>query len=277
MQGKHNSMIKKSVDVCMTVLLLFLMAYQVTGEVLHEWIGMGMTVLVIIHQILNRKWYGALFKGKYNPYRIVTTVINAILLLALGFTAVSGMSMSGHAVPFLYGMIKVSFARRMHLSMSHWTFVVMGLHLGFHIPAMTMKMKLSEKIKTVWSAVFCLVAGIGLFLFLKNDIPKYLFFRVPFAFLDYEKSGILVFLENILILIFWVYIGTECSGLCINSQKRSEYKKNPLLPVIFIMTSIILGLVLNMVSGGSGKQDFGGAGWNSSEDVSEWLELNGLK
>lgn len=82
MQGKHNSMIKKSVDVCMTVLLLFLMAYQVTGEVLHEWIGMGMTVLVIIHQILNRKWYGALFKGKYNPYRIVTTVINAILLLA---------------------------------------------------------------------------------------------------------------------------------------------------------------------------------------------------
>lgn len=95
--------------------------------------------------------------------------------------------------------------------------------------------------------------------------------------MDYEKSGILVFLENILILIFWVYIGTECSGLCINSQKRSEYKKNPLLPVIFIMTSIILGLVLNMVSGESSKQDFGGAGWNSSEDVSEWLELNGLK
>jgi len=43
------------------------MAYQVTGEVLHEWIGMGMTALVIIHQILNRKWYGAIFKGKYNP------------------------------------------------------------------------------------------------------------------------------------------------------------------------------------------------------------------
>jgi hypothetical protein len=43
------------------------MAYQVTGEVLHEWIGMGMTALVIIHQIFNRKWYGAIFKGKHNP------------------------------------------------------------------------------------------------------------------------------------------------------------------------------------------------------------------
>ena len=54
MQKKHNNnMIRRVIDVCMSVLLLFLMAYQVTGEVLHEWIGIGMTVLVIGHQILN--------------------------------------------------------------------------------------------------------------------------------------------------------------------------------------------------------------------------------
>lgn len=44
---------KKIVDIMMSVLLLFLMAYQVTGEVLHEWIGIFMTLLVVIHQILN--------------------------------------------------------------------------------------------------------------------------------------------------------------------------------------------------------------------------------
>ena len=58
---KRNIIIKRIVDAAMTVLLLCLMAYQVTGEALHEWIGMGMTGLVIIHQILNRKWYGAAF------------------------------------------------------------------------------------------------------------------------------------------------------------------------------------------------------------------------
>lgn len=63
-------MIRSIVDISMTGCLLFLMAYQVTGETLHEWIGIGMTVLVIVHQILNRKWYSAVFKGKYNPYRI---------------------------------------------------------------------------------------------------------------------------------------------------------------------------------------------------------------
>ena len=40
---KTNNMIKRIVDAAMTVLLLCLMAYQVTGEMAHEWIGMGMT------------------------------------------------------------------------------------------------------------------------------------------------------------------------------------------------------------------------------------------
>ena len=128
MQKKHNNnMIRRIVDVCMTMLLLFLMAYQVTGEVLHEWIGMGMTVLVIVHQILNRRWYSAVFKGKYNPYRIVTTAVIILLLLSFLMTALSGMSMSAHAVPFMYGMAPVSLARKMHLAMSHWSFVLVFL------------------------------------------------------------------------------------------------------------------------------------------------------
>lgn len=77
-KAKTNRIKKRIVDAVMTILLLFLMAYQVTGEMAHEWIGMGMTVLVIIHQILNRKWYGALLKGKYNPYRTVSTILNIL-------------------------------------------------------------------------------------------------------------------------------------------------------------------------------------------------------
>ena len=148
-RSKSTNRIRKIVDAAMTVLLLFLMAYQVTGETAHEWIGMGMTVLVIIHQILNRKWYSALFKGNYNPYRTATTTLNVLLLLCFVLTAFCGMSMSGHAVPFLYGMAPVSFARQMHLSMSHWAFVLMGLHLGMHIPAMTAGLKLNDKKKTL--------------------------------------------------------------------------------------------------------------------------------
>ena len=245
MQVKQNVMFKRIVDVCMTVLLLCLMAYQVTGEALHEWIGIGMTVLVIVHQILNRKWYGAILKGRDNAYRITTTVVNIALLLSFAMTAFCGMSMSGHALPFLYGMAKVSFSRRMHLSMSHWSFVLMGLHLGMHIPVMIARLKLTDKMKTILSVVFCLAAGVGLCLFIRSGMPDYLFFRVPFAFLDYEKAGVLVFLENVLMLLFWAFIGTEAAVLCRNAQMKTENKKNPLLPVVFILGAIILGLIFH--------------------------------
>ena len=41
MQAKTTNIIKRIVDVLLTVLLLFLMAYQVTGDVLHEWLGIS--------------------------------------------------------------------------------------------------------------------------------------------------------------------------------------------------------------------------------------------
>ena len=183
MHDKQNTlMVKRLVDLCMTLLLLFLMAYQVTGEQAHEWIGMGMTALVILHQILNRTWYGAFFKGKYNAYRSLPTAVNVLLLAAFLLTALSGMAMSGYAVPFLYGLTKVSLARRVHLSLSHWTFVLMGLHLGLHIPAMLKGIK-GQNARRVGFALSILLAGAGLWLFLMNNYPDYLFYRVPFAFL----------------------------------------------------------------------------------------------
>ena len=214
---------KRIVDTAMTVLLLFLMAYQVTGETAHEWIGIGMTVLVIIHQILNRKWYGAFFRGKYNPYRILSSALNILLLVSFALTAFCGMSMSGHAVPFLYGMAPVSFVRRMHLSMSHWAFVLTGLHLGMHIPAMTAGMKWNGRRKTILVCFFTCIGGAGLYLFIRNGMPDYLFFRVPFAFLDYDKAGWLVLLENLLMLSFWAFIGTLAAQICreFGSRKRS--------------------------------------------------------
>ena len=246
-KAKTNNIIKRIVDTSMTLLLLFLMAFQVTGEMAHEWIGMSMTMLVIIHQVLNRKWYSVLFKGKYNPYRTVTTILNILLLLSFALTAFSGMSMSGYAVPFLYGMSSVSFARQTHLSMSHWAFVLMALHLGMHIPAMASGLKLNTRAKNVMTGMFACLGGIGLKLFLDNHIPDYLFFRVPFAFLDYEKAAWLVILENLLMLSFWAFVGAETAAICKTAVQKTETRKSFLLPVAAIIVSVIIGIVLNLL------------------------------
>ena len=87
MQSIKRDGLRKLVDAFMLILLLCLMSYQVTGEEKHEWTGILMTLTVIVHQILNRRWYAALFKGRYNPYRSVTTAVNLLLLSSMLATA----------------------------------------------------------------------------------------------------------------------------------------------------------------------------------------------
>ena len=119
-----------------------------------------------------------------------------------------------------------------------------------HIPVMLARLKFTDKMKMVVSAAVCVVAGIGLFLFIKNGMTDYLFFRVPFAFLDYDKAGILVLLENVLMLVFWAFIGSEVAILCRSFKIKTEEKNNHLSHVIFIVAVISIGVVISMVTGG---------------------------
>ena len=43
-------------DIGMTVLLMLLMAFELIGRAAHEWIGIGLFALFILHHILNRNW-----------------------------------------------------------------------------------------------------------------------------------------------------------------------------------------------------------------------------
>ena len=100
----------------------------------------------------------------------------------------------------------------------------MGLHLGMHVPEMTAGLKLKDKTKTALAIIFTCIGSVGLWLFLRNGMPNYLLFRVPFAFLDYEKAGWLVFLENLLMLSFWTFIGTLAALICRNAGRKVSSK-----------------------------------------------------
>jgi len=267
MQKTKRYDFRRIVDVCMVVLLLCLMSYQVTGEEKHEWTGITMTLTVILHQILNRRWYASLFKGRYNAYRSVTTAVNLLLLGAMLVTAFCGMSMSEYAVPFLYWTGGVMYVRPTHLAMSHWAFVLMGLHLGLHVPLMAGKRKQAGSRGTVATLLCTGVAGVGLWLFLRNGMPNYLFFRVPFAFLDYEKSFWLVFLENALMLSAWVFAGAQIATLCL--KRNRQRMKKPSLIAGSIAAAAILGFVLNTAFPGENAADFDTAGWAAGPEAQE--------
>ena len=225
MKAKITNIIKRLVDVIMTVLLLFIMAYQVTGETLHEWLGIAMTVIVIGHHILNYKWYKSLFKGKWSAYRITLTVNDILLLAVFVLTAISGMSMSGHAVPFMYGLINVMTARKWHLAFSYWSFIFMGMHIGLHIKALIAKFKPPKAVKAAAVSVFAAAAAWGGHLFFGSNITDYLFFKTHFAFLDYEKAKWLVVLENLAMLLFFAFVGYILTRLLQKHKSKAEILK----------------------------------------------------
>lgn len=204
--------IKIGIDLLMTVLILLLMAYQITGQELHEWFGIGMLMLFLLHNILNIKWYGNLFKGKYRLLRIIQTVVNfsvLIIMLCLGF---SGIVMSRHVFAAFTIRGPMATARRMHLSASYWGFVLMSVHLGFHWNMiLSMCRKLSggrEKPKIIiWllRGMAALIAIYGLYLFERKNIISYMLLRVQFVFFDFEQSATAVFMEYSAMMVFWVF------------------------------------------------------------------------
>ncbi len=222
MRPKTENIIRRIVDVLLTVLLLFLMAFQVTGDVLHEWLGIGMTAVLLLHHILNRIWYRSVFRGKYTPYRIAVTAVNTLMLVSIVLTALSGMAMSSHAVPFMYGLMKVMTAQTLHLGMSHWSFIIMGIHIGLHMKAMTAK--LPSKGKTAFKIILTAIAGAGLWRLTKSGIISYITFQAHFAFLDYSAPKWLIILENLSMLLFFVLAGYVLSEITQLKKKAASAK-----------------------------------------------------
>ena len=240
---KTNTIVKRVIDIALTVTLLLLMAFQVTEQLAHEWLGITMFVLTIIHQILNRKYYAAVFKGRYHALRVFQLVVNILLLLSFVCTALSGMMMSRFATPFMNGILPSSIVRQGHLAMSHWSFVLMGLHLGLHFGIVTSKIK-NSAVKITLGAVMTGISVYGFYLFFKSGMLNYMLFQNPFAFLDYTKAWWLVLLENLAMLLAWAFAAYLLS-LFLRSVTKKEKRRSALLYALLLIAVIVSGIILN--------------------------------
>lgn len=86
--------------------------------------------------------------------------------------------------------------------------------------------KLQEMMKSQRTSVYQSRLSAGLFLFIRSGWANYMFFRAVFAFLDYEKAGALVFLENLLMLIFWAFVGNLVAMLCKKAVRANKGKSD---------------------------------------------------
>ncbi len=205
---KSTKSLKIPVDVAMTVLLLFQMGYHLWGEQTHEWTGVAIFLLFILHHILNRGWYKSLFKGRYTPARILLLAVDLLVFAAMAAQLYSGIVLSRYVFRFLPIYRGMALARRLHILGAYWGYLFIGLHLGIHWGMVlgTAKKRLPAigKVHPLLSRTAgLLAAGYGLWVLVKRNIASNLFLRTEFVFLDYEESRLLFCLDYLSLMILW--------------------------------------------------------------------------
>ena len=200
--------IKTTVDVSMTVLLPLLMAYSLIGETFHEAVGTLVFVLFIVHHVLNRKWYGALFKGKYDTGRIFRTALDMLLLVFMLLQPISGILMSRHLYKFLPVLPILSKARSIHLLLAYRGYVLLCVHAGTHLTAPMRKLAVRNKrIFVAFCAGSGCISAYGAAAFIKRGFPGYLSGRTMFAFFDYSEPVAFFFLDYMAIMVLFMMTG----------------------------------------------------------------------
>lgn len=224
---KTSFKIRIAADMAMILLLPILMAYSLVGEAAHEWIGITMFLLFILHHALNWRWYKQLTKGSYSPMRVLGTVVNTLLAIIMIALPVSGMMMARHTTDFLN--LGMSGARIIHLLASHWGFVFMSLHLGLHWNAVTGMMKKALSIQKpsqvrTWFlrmlAVF--LCGYGIFSFIELRYGEYLFLKNQFVFFDFSKPLFFSLAERVAVMCLFACISFYGAKLLHKNLKKSN-------------------------------------------------------
>ena len=215
---KQKQAIKVITDILMTIVLLLLMAYSLVGKAAHEWLGIGMFGLFILHHILNSKWSKNIIKGKYAPYRILQTTLVALALTSMLGSMVSGIVISCHAFSFLPITGGQSWARTLHMLSAYWEFAFISLHLGLHWNMMMgmakgMFKKPSPVQLWVVRIIGFLIAGYGIYAFMKREIESYMLLKIQFVFFDFDESLIFFLIDYIAVMALFVFIGHYVSKI----------------------------------------------------------------
>lgn len=219
---KKKTVIKMILDIFMIILLPLLMIQAIAGEQLHEWLGIIMLIVFVIHHLLNMNWHKNLLRGKYQSTRLIGTLINILIFICMILSAISGIMLSQYAFVFFNINFGISFARATHMICTHWMFVLISFHLGMHVKVIKNYIENSSKRKfgSVFKkaiVIFIIMIDIyGLKIFIDTQLWQYMFYQSQFIFYDFNRLAFNVYLDYGSMMILFSTIGYWISKILKN-------------------------------------------------------------
>lgn len=142
-----------AVDFAMYAVMLTQMLYAITGNNIHEWLGIGFFVLLVCHIIFKRAWFKAVFrrKGKVFTARRFADLMIILLLLSVVILSLSSMGVSRMIFPDVHFLGSPAF----HSTLATLTLTFAVIHGSMH-----MYFKAKNKKKAVVIIVLLAVASL---------------------------------------------------------------------------------------------------------------------
>lgn len=220
---KSNRAIKIAVDVAMAIVLLAIMTTALVQEMPHEYLGIAMFVLMVVHIVLNRKWLAAVISGRYKAPHVPHLVLIVALVACFVGMVASSLVLSKYAFGFLPSLPGASWARRVHMLFSYWMFVLTFAHMGLHI-------RVPRRMETwkLWVLRALVVVGAcyGVYAFVRLGLFDYLTGQIQFAMADFVTPLPITFLRyaGVGVLVAVVFHGVQIAIMNAWRQRRAQDK-----------------------------------------------------
>jgi len=217
---KANS-VRIFLDLGMLVLLPFALAFRITGATLHELIGITALILFGAHNFLNLRWYRGIFKGKYATARATNSLVN----IALATTAISmffsGLLISKYSPVFFDNQTEMKL-RQIHSICGYWTFLLAGVHIGFHFVKMRSSYGIFKfKPRKIFKIISLFLLAFGVWSWIKRGFFEKLFMGYSFDFFDCQSSSTLWIAQNCAIIWLVAFV----ANLICNIKGKNKIDK----------------------------------------------------
>ena len=214
---------KKLLDGLMFILLLFLMAFPFTGQMVHEWIGILTLLCFMFHHWKQRRWYQTLRKA--STIKKIFMTMNALMMMDLLLLFLSGFTMS-QLLPFL-DFMPIQLARKIHMTSAYWGFLLIAIHTGLHIQGVVVLMK--KKMKQMPGIMRMMITGIpfllcfyGIIAWIRSGWISYLLLLEDFVYVDEAISITQIMIDNFCIFLFYCIVTHTLWISYVQTRKREE-------------------------------------------------------
>ena len=183
-------------DLLAVSLMLAAFAYNWFGNVAHEIIGTVMFVLLISHNVFNRRWYGVVAKGWREPRSIFSKTITLCLLVMMVGLLITSVIISQTVFDFL--SLRSSFTvRQVHALVAYLILLIAALHVGLQwsmimrVVGQALQAKMDTRIQTVTlRGLAFLIAIYGIHSLFVIDIGPKLRMETTFGFWNFEVAAV---------------------------------------------------------------------------------------